>query len=373
MRALLLAGGKATRLRPLTEQTPKAMTPVLGRPFLEHVLAWLARHDVRDVTLLLGFLPDPIRSHFRDGYRFGVKLSYVVEEQPLGSGGAIKQLQHELREPFFTLNGDIFTDIDLSAMATAHRASGAATTIFLTRVEDPSSYGVCALDNNGWIERFVEKPPREQAPSNLINAGVWLFEPSVLDQIEPNRFTMVEQELFPDLATDRRLFGYVPDRPYWIDAGTPERYLQLQRDLLEGRVAGALAIVGRPGWPGLTLQPTSGDPDGEGTAPLLGEGAQLDGPVVLCAGVVAADRCMLEGPTTIGARSVLASGVQISDSVLWEGCRIGTGAAIRSSVLARGCTVGEGAVLEGCVLGEGVRVHPGAILTEARISPGELV
>lgn len=373
MRALLLAGGKATRLRPLTEQTPKAMTPVLGRPFLEHVLAWLAQHDVRDVTLLLGFLPDPIRAYFRDGHQFGVKLSYVVEEEPLGSGGAIKQLQQELREPFFSLNGDVFTDVDLEAMVGAHRASGAEASIFLSRVEDPSSYGVCALDRDGWIERFVEKPRREEAPSDLINAGVWLFEPSVLDRIAADRFTMVEQDLFPGLAEDRRLFGYVADRPYWIDAGTPERYLQLQRDLLEGRAAGALAIVERPGWPGLTLQPASGDPDGEGRAPSLGSDVRLDGPVVLGAGVVAGDECRIEGPATVGARSVLGRGVQLADGVLWEECRAGDGAVIRSSVLARGCRIGEGAVLERCVLGEGVRVHAGAILTEARISPGEAV
>jgi mannose-1-phosphate guanylyltransferase len=373
MRAVLLAGGKATRLRPLTERAPKAMTPVLGRPFLEHVLAWLVRHDVRDLTLLLGFLPDPIRAYFRDGYQFGVKLTYVVEEQPLGSGGAIKQLEHELREPFFALNADVFTDLDLGAMASAHRASGAEASIFLSRVEDPSSYGVCALDRDGWIERFVEKPPREEAPSNLINAGVWLFEPSVLERIAAGRFTMVEHDLFPGLAAERRLYGYVAETPYWIDAGTPERYLQLQRDLLEGRAAGALAIVERPGWPGVVLQSAAGDPDGEGQPPRLAVGVALHGPVVLGAAVVAGEGCTLQGPATLGGRTVLGSGVQISDSILWEDCRAGDGAVIRSSVLAHGCRVGEGAVIDACVLGEGVRVRAGAMLSGARVDPGEAV
>lgn len=373
MRALVLAGGKATRLRPLTDRTPKAMTPVLGRPFLEHVLAWLARHDIRDVTLLLGYLPDPIRDYFRDGYQFGVTLSYVVEDEPLGSGGAIKQLERELTEPFFALNADIFTDLNLAAMVAGHQASGAEASIFLSRVEDPSSYGVCAVDAEGWIERFVEKPRPEEAPSNLINAGVWLFEPSVLDRIAAARFTMVEHDLFPALATERRLHGFADDNAYWIDAGTPERYRELQAALLDGRAAGALAIVERPGWPGLVLQAAGGEPGGEGRPPRLGTGTRLDGPVVLGAGTVAGDACLLRGPVSIGARGVLADRVQIADSILWDDCRIGDGAVIRSSVLARGCTIHAGAVVERCVLGDGARVESGAVLTEARIDPGETV
>jgi NDP-sugar pyrophosphorylase family protein len=197
VRALVLAGGKATRLRPLTERTPKAMTPLLNRPFLEHVLAWLVRHDVRDVTLLLGFLPGPIRAYFGDGADFGVRLSYLVEDEPLGSGGAIKQLEQELTAPFFALNGDIFTDLDLTAMADAHHRAGVEMSMFLHRVADPSMYGVVALDDAGLIRRFVEKPPREEAPSDLINAGVWLFSPGAVRRIAAGRFTMVEQDLFP--------------------------------------------------------------------------------------------------------------------------------------------------------------------------------
>ncbi|MGD9893299.1 MAG: sugar phosphate nucleotidyltransferase [Dehalococcoidia bacterium] len=373
MRALLLAGGKATRLRPLTDRTPKAMTPVLGRPFLEHVLAWLARYDIRDVTLLLGFLPDPIRDYFRDGYQFGVRLTYVVEDQPLGSGGAIKQLERELTEPFFALNADIFTDLNLTTMAADHQRSGAEASIFLARVDDPSSYGVCAVDAGGWIERFVEKPRREEAPSDLINAGVWLFEPSVLARIAAARFTMVEQDLFPALAQERRLHGYASETAYWIDAGTPERYLLLQAALLNGQAAGALAIVERPGWPGLMLQAAGGEPGGEGKPPQAGEGTRLDGAVVLGAGVTIGDSGVLSGPVTIGARGVIGDRAQIAGSVLWEDCRIGNDVVIRSSVLARGCTVDEGVVLERCVLGDGARVHAGAVLTEARIDPGEIV
>jgi mannose-1-phosphate guanylyltransferase len=359
MRALLLAGGKATRLRPLTEHTPKAMTPLLGRPFLEHLLAWLVRYDIRDVTLLLGFLPGPIRGYFRDGHHFGVKLRYVVEDEPLGSGGAIKQLERELDQTFLVLNADIFTDIDLSQMLDAHRAGGAEVSIALTRVDDPSAYGVCDLGEDGFVRRFVEKPKRDEAPSDLINAGVWFFEPDALARIAANRFTMVEQDLFPTLATNHRLYGHVARHAYWMDAGTPQRYLQLQRDLLSGRAAGALAVVQRPDWPGLVVQTSAGEPDGEGKAPRLGSEVVLSGPIVLGPGVEAGDRGHLEGPLTIGARSILGSDVQVTDSILWDECRIDDGAIVRSSVLAKGCVVGAGVVLERCILGDGTHIPPG--------------
>ena len=370
MRALLLVGGKATRLRPLTERTPKAMTPLLGRPFLEHVLAWLVRYDIRDVTLLLGFLPEPIRAYFGDGHQFGVKLTYLVEEEPLGSGGAIKQLERELDATFLALNGDIFTDADLGRMADAHRRSGAAVSIALTHVEDPSAYGVVALDEQGRIRRFVEKPRREEAPSDLVNAGIWLFEPAAVARIAPSSFTMVEQDLFPGLASEGLLAGHVIDA-YWMDAGTPERYLQLQRDLLAGRAAGALAIVERPGWPGLIVQPASGGATGDGTPPRSAPGVVLEGAVLLGPGVRLGEGCCVEGPATIGARSTLGAGATIVDSVLWERCEIGEGVMVRSSILAHGCIVGAGARLRDCVLGEGVRVAPGAELQGVRASPGE--
>lgn len=373
MRAVVLVGGKATRLRPLTERTPKAMAPVLGRPFLEHLFAWLVRYGIREVTLLLGFLPGPIRGYFGDGHRLGMKLDYVVEDEPLGSGGAIKQLESELRHPFFALNGDIFTDLNLARMLAAHRSAAAELSIALTRVDDPSAYGVVALDGDGWIRRFVEKPPREEAPSDLVNAGVWLLQPEAVARISGGRFTMVEQELFPALAAERRLYGHVAEGVYWMDAGSPERYLQLQRDLLEGRAAGGLAIVERPGWPGLSVQPASGEPGGDGSAPVLGSGATLTGAVVLGARVTAGAGCAIAGPTTIGADTRLGDGVTIRDSILWEDCTIGDRATIEGSILARGCVVAEGAALEACVLGERATVAAGARLGGVRADYGTVL
>ncbi len=368
MRALLLAGGQATRLRPLTLTTPKAMTPVLGRPFLEHLIAWLCRHDVRDITLLLGYLADPIRAHFGDGHAFGVRLTYVVEDVPLGSGGAIKQLERELTEPFFALNADIYTDLDLTAMATAHRAADAEVTIALVRVSDPSAYGVVALDADGWITRFVEKPRREEAPSDLVNAGAWLFEPAAVRRIAAGRFSMVEQELFPALAQARRLFGHATDC-YWIDAGTPQRYLQLHRDLLTGQAVSPLAIVERPGWPGFTVQTAPGVPGVAGPPPVVAPGGRLEGVVVLGAGTRVGSGAVVRGPASLGANVIVQDGAHVAGSVLWDRCRVGTRATVAGSVLAGGCVIGAGAEVTGCVLGEGVHVAPGVRLRGATVDP----
>lgn len=372
MRALLLAGGKATRLRPLTERTPKAMTPLLGRPFLEHMLAWLVRHDVRDLTLLLGFLPDPIRQHFGDGHDFGVKLTYLVEHEPLGSGGAIKQLESELTEPFFALNADIFTDMDLDAMAAAHRQAGATVSIGLSPVADPTAYGVAKLDDNGWIHQFVEKPTAEAAPSNLINNGVWLFEPAAVTRIPKGRFSMVERELFPDLAEAGSLFGVTTDA-YWMDAGTPERYLQLHRDLLAGRAAGGMALVERVGWPGLLLQPVGGDPRGQGAAPDVPADATLEGDAVIGAGSRVGGGARLVSPVSLGVGVTVGDAAVIADSVLWDGCLVGANAAVRGSILASGCVVGTGARVTDSILGEGVHVAAGAIVESRAADPGSLL
>ena len=372
MPALILAGGKATRLRPLTLTTPKAMTPLLGRPFLEHVLAWLRRYDVREVTLLLGYLPDPIRAHFGDGGAFGVRLSYVTEDEPLGSGGAIKQLERELTEPFFALNGDIYTDLDLGAMTAAHRAAGAELTIALTTVEDPSAYGVVELDQASWVTRFVEKPPREEAPSNLVNAGTWLFEPAAVRRIAAGRFTMVEQELFPELARAHRLLGYSA-ACYWMDAGTPQRYLQLHRDLLTSRATPVLTLVERPGWPGLMIETAAGLPGAAGPPPVVHVAGRLEGPVVLGPATQVGVGATVIGPASLGAHVILQDGAVIADSVLWDGCRIGRGAFVTGSVLASGCIVGAGARVTNSVLGERVHVLPDAVVESRGVDPGEQI
>ena len=372
MRALILVGGKATRLRPLTQSTPKAMAPVLGRPLLEHVLAWLRHHDVSDVTLLLGYLPDAIRAYLGDGAAFGVRLRYVVEREPLGSGGAMKQLEAELTEPFLALNGDIYTDLDVRAMTVAHRAAQAAVTISLVAVADPSLYGVVATDESGWIRSFVEKPTREAAPSNLINAGTWLFEPETLRRIPTGEFSMVEQHVFPDLAREGKLLGY-PAACYWMDVGTPARYLQLHRDLLTGRVTAPLSIVRRPGWPGLVLAERADTPTSSEAPPVVERSATIEEHVVIGPATRIGAGAQVRGPASLGVQVRLEADAVVQDSVLWDACQLERGARVSSSILAAGCVVGQHAVVQDSVLGEGVRVRPGAIVHGVSVEPGETI
>src|SRR5579871_3149419 len=233
LQGIILVGGEGTRLRPLTYRTPKAIVPILGRPFLEHMLVYLRGHGVTAVSLALGHLADPIRAYFGDGSRWGIDLRMVVEAEPLGSAGAIKQFQPELVRPFFAFNGDILTNIDLTAMQQQHERRNAAVSIALMEVEDPSGFGVVELDDDQRVRRFVEKPPRELAPSRWANAGIWLFEPRTLDRIPARRRSMVETELFPELiAANERVQGYC-QRAFWVDIGTPERYLSVQLQMLE--------------------------------------------------------------------------------------------------------------------------------------------
>jgi mannose-1-phosphate guanylyltransferase len=295
----------------------------------------------------------------------------VTEAQPLGSGGAIRQLGEHLTTPFFVLNGDIFTDFDLEAMARAHAAAEPEITIGLVRVDDPSQYGVIALDGADMITRFVEKPPPAEAPSDLVNAGIWLFEPAAVWQIPAEGFTMVEQDLFPRRASARRVLGHRM-HGYWIDAGTPARYLQLHHDLLTGRCRPSLPLVETPGRPGL-LRGTPLAPGGRnGGEPAIDEAGLIDGPCVLNDRVCVGERAAIAGPTSLGADVVLEAGAFVAESVLWDGCLVQRHAHVIASVLASGCIVGAGASVENSVLGDGVRVPAGVSLRGVSIDPGEV-
>src|SRR6185437_9836039 len=329
MEAVILVGGEGTRLRPLTFATPKAMAPILNRPFLEHMLVYARGHGISSVRLALGHQPDAIRAYFGDGGRCGVALSATVEEQPLGSGGAIKQFEAQLSEPFFAFNGDILTNIDLGAMAEHHSRSNADVSIALIEVEDPSGFGVVRLGDDERIEAFVEKPPRGEAPSRWANAGVWLFQPEVLAAIPAGRRSMVETELFPQLiAAGRRVQGFCT-RAFWVDIGTPQRYLDAQLRLLHEpalRVLPLRMLAGGAG--GATLLSAEED---DAVPPRIDPIAELSGPIVLGAGV--------------------AVGATLAGSVLWEGARVEAGAEVHGSVLANGASAGAGARLDGAVLG----------------------
>lgn len=344
IKAVILAGGLGTRLRPLTCNMPKGMVPILNRPFLEHLLCYLKRHGVEEVVLALGHRSQQIEETCGDGSSCGVKLTCVAEETPLGTAGAVKNAEKYLDGPFLVFNGDIFTDIDLGRMYDFHRQRKAKVTIALTEVEDPSHYGVVVMNARQRVQRFIEKPPRESAPSRMVNAGVYILEPSVLEDVPANKPFMFERHLFPMLLErGAPVYGYA-ERSYWIDMGTIGKYLQVHHDLLEGRCSGSIDLPRR----GLCMvHPT----------------ARISGQVILGDGCVVSAGACIEGPAALGPGCVIGEDAHISGAVLWEKVRVGRGARLRCCIIAANGVVGEGSVVsDGSVLGEGVVVAPGATL-----------
>ena len=330
MKAVVLVGGFGTRLRPLTLTAPKQMLPVVDRTMLEHVVGGLGRHGVTEVVLSLGYKEDVFRDAFPDGECAGVALRYAVEPEPLDTAGAVRFAAEAagIDETFIAVNGDVFTDLDVSALWARHHEVGAEGTISLTPVDDPSRYGVVPTDPDGKVIGFVEKPARDQAPTNWINAGTYVLEPSVLERIEPARKVSIERETFPAIVADDGLWAVQSDA-YWVDAGTPATYLQVQLDLIDG-VRGAT-------WPAVADSVT------------IAAGASVEHSVVM-------------------AGATIDTGAAVCDSVISAGAKVGAGAVIERSVVGPGATIHSGAQLRNLTMvGDGAVVESGAELDGARV------
>jgi mannose-1-phosphate guanylyltransferase len=328
MRAVVLVGGFGTRLRPLTLSTPKQMLPVVNRPMIERVLEHLHRHGIDDAVLSLGYRPDAFSASYPDGVCAGVTLHYAVEPEPMDTAGAIRfaALDAGIDERFVVANGDVLTDLDIGALVKLHDARGAEGTIALHRVEDPSAYGVVPTDPDGRVLAFVEKPPREEAPTDLINAGTYVLEPSVIGRIDGGRRVSVERETFPAMAADGSLYA-MDGRTYWIDTGTPAQYLQAHLDLLDG-VRGHAE---------------------DGVDPR-------------------ADVAGLVSRSAVAAGAKVDRGATVEDSIVMAGATIADGAAVRGSIVGPGATVGRGATISDItVLGDDVIVDADARLSGARV------
>ena len=326
MRAVVLVGGFGTRLRPLTSDLPKQMLPIVDRPMIEHVVGHLAAHGVEEVVLSLGFLPDAFRDAYSDGRCAGIPLHYAVEPEPLDTAGAVRFAAEDagIDEAFLVLNGDVLTDLAVDELIVFHRASGAEATVSLTPVDDPSRYGVVPTDADGRVTGFVEKPPAGAAPCNWINAGTYVFEPSVIDRIEPGRRVSVEREVFPAMADEGVLYG-LRSEAYWVDTGTPETYLGVQLDLLDGVRGPARSGVDDAAeiHPGATVR-----------------------------------------RSVIGPGAVVAEGSRVCDSVVMAGSRIGEGAVVDGSLVGTDATIGPDAQVLGLsVVGHGAEVVAGEHLT----------
>ncbi len=331
-KAIILVGGEGTRLRPLTYTRPKPMLPVVGVSILERKLEHLAKHGVTEAVLSLGYKPDAFIEAFPAGVVCGVKLHYAVEPSPLDTAGAIRFAAGAVgwldeTEPMVVVNGDVLTELDLTAQLARHSETGAEATLALTQVEDPSAFGVVPTDADGRVIAFVEKPPRDQAPTDWINAGTYILNPSVFARIPDGRKVSIERETFPAIAAEGRLYA-MHSPAYWLDAGTPKLFLQANTDWLDRHHQGSSCI---------------------------GAGA-----------TVAADSVVLR--SVIGDGCVIESKARLTDAVLLPGVHVGAKAVVKQSIVGGNVTIGAGAqIAETTVIGDDVTIDANVCLHGERV------
>ena len=371
MKAVILAGGEGTRLRPLTSNTPKPMLPMANRPMLEHIVRLLAAHGFDEIIVTVAFLANQIRNYFGDGSDFGVRMRYATEDTPLGTAGSVRNAADELDEPFLVLSGDVLTDIDLGAFVEAHRRSGAVASIALKRVEHPVEFGIVITEEGGRIERFLEKPTWGEVFSDTINTGIYVLDPSVFDYIPDGAVSDFSSDVFPAILADGGLLvGEVVDG-YWEDVGTLEAYLTAHQDMLDGAVA---VDIG-----GFRL--SEGVYIGEGAE--IDPGAVIEGPSVIGVNSRVEAGAHLRPYTVLGADVVVRGDAYVERSVVHDHVYLGSSCRLRSTLIGRSCDLRTGVVAEGAVVGDecfigdravinpGVKVFPfktverGAVVTSS--------
>jgi mannose-1-phosphate guanylyltransferase len=347
MQAVILVGGEGTRLRPLTSTVPKPVVPLVDRPFISFMLEWLCSHGVDDVIMSCGFLATSVRNVLGDGSAYGIRLRFVEEPDPRGTAGALKFAESMLDERFLMLNGDVLTDIDLTAQIAQHERTGAKGTLALVPVDDPSAYGLVHLEDDHAVRDFVEKPSPDRIDTNLISAGAYVLEREVLEHVPPGRNVSIEREVWPRLV-GAGLYGF-PSESYWLDIGTPERYLQGTFDILEGNVRTAV-----------------GTRMGDGYI-AVADGADVQGraipPAVIESGATVAAGAHVGSLVVLGHDVHIGAGTTVERAVILNGTHIGENCVLRNCIVAGGCRVGPAThIQDGAVLGEGVTVGADNVL-----------
>jgi mannose-1-phosphate guanylyltransferase/phosphomannomutase len=363
MKAVIMAGGEGTRLRPQTSNLPKPMLPLVGRPMMEHIVSLLRRHGITDIVVTVAFLPNAIRNYFGDGSELGVSMVYATEESPLGTAGSVRNAREQLTERFLVISGDVLTDIDLTSVIAFHEKNDALATIALCSVENPLEFGIVITREDGTIERFLEKPGWGQVFSDTINTGIYVLEPEIFERIPEGRSVDFSGEVFPAVLEARQpLYGYVADG-YWEDVGTTAAYLQAHEDILDGKVD--VDVAGfelRPGiWVG---KGSSIDPSVRIDSPsFIGENCTIDEDVVLGA------------YSTVGANTQVAARAEVQRSVIGENSYLGPAVRVEGAVLGRSCDLRVGARIEpGAVVGEGCLVGAHAeVRSDVKVYPGKVV
>ncbi|MBI4330656.1 MAG: NDP-sugar synthase [Chloroflexi bacterium] len=351
MKAVILVGGKGTRMRPLTCSIPKVVVPVLNRPLLEHTLRSLGRQGIGDIVLAVGYLPEVVQERIGDGSQLGIRITYVIEQEPLGTSGAVKNAQKYLDEPFFVFNGDMLTGIDLTAMMEAHRKVKPKVTMALIPVDNPTIYGVVETNKPGMITRFVEKPTWDQVTTNMINAGIYIVEPEVLRLIPAGVFSMFEHNVFPKLLEMGEPLLAYPSDAYWIDVGAPDKYLKANLDLLRQRPR---------------------EIQREGVSEIHPE-ARIEPPVLIGDGCFISARAHIVGPVVLGQGCRVLEDAGLEGSVLWDGVDVWNNTVMKGCVIASQTVVEEDCRLEECVTGHHVVIGREVEEFGARIPPHSYV
>jgi NDP-sugar pyrophosphorylase family protein len=342
MKAILLAGGKGTRLRPLTIHTPKPIVPIFDRAFLHYQIDLLKQvPDIDEVILSLNYQPRRIEEIFGDGGGTGVRIRYVVEPAPLGTGGAIRFAAQGVNDTLVVFNGDVMTSVDVNRVVQLHRERGAKATIVLTPVENPSAYGLVETHQDGAVKRFLEKPAADEITCDTINAGIYVLEPDTFDRIPRDVAYSIERGYFPSLVERGEPFYAYVDRGYWIDIGTPEKYVQVHRDMFDGKFTGGgfgAASVSRP---------------------MVAADARIEENVELHPSCFVDSGAQIKAGAAIGAYTVIGRNVvveeeaEVTGSIIWPNTRIGQHAVVENAILARNCHIGRNcSVRRDAVLGD---------------------
>lgn len=352
MKAVIMAGGEGTRLRPLTSNAPKPMMPLANRPMMEHVIGLLKRHGITDIVVTVAFMAETIRTYFGDGSEFGVNMTYATEESPLGTAGSVRNAKDQLEETFLVISGDVLTDMDISAIVKAHEAADALATIGLVRVDNPLEYGIVITDDEGNIERFLEKPTWGQVFSDTINSGIYVLEPRIFDWIAADEPVDFSGDVFPQVLADgERILGSVGEG-YWEDVGTLDAYVRAHKDILDERVQADI--------PGIEVA------DGV----WVGKGAEISPEANLIGPALIGDNCNIDSGVNIGEYAVLGTGVrvrsdgEIDRSVVHDNTYLGESVRLRGTVVGRSADLRRGARCEeGVVLGDEVFVGEDALIS----------
>ena len=344
MKAILLAGGKGTRLRPLTIHTPKPIVPIFNRPFLHYQLDLLKQvSEIDEVILSLNYQPRRIEEIFGDGGDSGLGIKYVVEPAPLGTAGAVRYAGDQLRESVVVFNGDVLTEVDLAAVIALHRDRRAKATIVLTPVDNPTAYGLVETDADSNIRRFLEKPKPDEITCDTINAGIYVLEPETFDRIPKDTPWSIERSFFPSLIEQGESFVAYVYRGYWIDIGTPEKYMQVHRDMMDGRFTAYRAA------------PFAARPSAAWISPeaRIEDGAIVEGPCFIDEATIVRPGARIGPYSVVGRHCHIEEHAAIERAIVWANSRVSQEATVRNSILGRHCHIGRNAAVDnGTVLGD---------------------